>query len=218
VFDYNDVAAVSGEGLANKPFRTMDDPESLKTIHDFWMQEGKTDVKVYAAKFEQIGIVKYDYRSGTALFTDDKEAPEVIKPSYQENPYATPSTPHIDEPSTEIDLRKSIESSVDLEAVLLKVMKDILKDGLGVAQEPTVPTEVPTAPAAQPVYERQTKENVINTFKKVETPEAIQNRLLGENDNRVEYLGQSSEYATYLFKDKRYVVFNENEKTAYRQP
>ncbi|MDG1949357.1 MAG: hypothetical protein P8J32_00865, partial [bacterium] len=167
VFDYNDVAAVSGEGLANKPFRTMDDPEVKKTIHDYWMQEGKSEVKVYAAKFEQIGTVRFDYQNGTAFFTDDKEAPVTPEPSYQENPYSSPSQPQIDEPATETDLRKSIESSVDLEATLLKVMKDILKDGLNAEPVVTTPTEpVPAVPPASPVYERQSREEILDTLKK----------------------------------------------------
>jgi hypothetical protein len=224
VFDYNDVAAVSGEGLANKPFRTMNDPEVKKTIHDFWMQEGKTDVKVYAAKFEQIGTVKYDYQNGTAFFSEEMNAPASPTPSYQENPYANPSQPQIDEPATETDLRKSIESSIDLEATLLKVVKDILKDGLNSAPEATVPTEPvhvvpePIAMPAQSVHERQSREEVLSTFDKVEVPKAIQNRLLGEDDNRADYLSQSAEYAAYLYEGKKYVVFNSDEKSAYRQP
>ena len=223
VFDYNDVAAVSGEGLANKPFRTMDDPEVKKTIHDFWMQEGKTEVKVYAAKFEQIGTVRFDYKNGTAFFTDDKEAPVTPEPSYQENPYASPSQPQVEEPATETDLRKSIESSVDLEATLLKVVKDILKNGLQnepSSVEPPMGGPDVSYPVriTNPVQERQSREEILDTFEEVEVPEAIKNRLLGEGDSRVEYISQSPDYAAYLMNGKKYVVFNEDESKAYKQP
>lgn len=218
VFDYNDVAAVSGEGLANKPFRTKDDPESMKTVHDFWMKEGKTEVKVYAAKFEEIGTVRFDYQNGTAFFEDSHNAPDIPAKSYQENPYASPSQPQIEEPATETDLRKSIESSVDLEATLLKVMKDILKDGLNDMPETTTPTEpISAVPAPLPVYERQTKEEIINTFKEVDVPDAIHSKLLGETESQVIYVSQSPEYATYLFEGKKYIVFNGDKKTAYCQ-
>ena len=215
VFDYNEVAAVSGENLANKPFRKKDDPESKQTIHDFWMQEGKTKVKVYAAKFEEIGEVEFDYQNGTAHFTDLKNPPvsDTVN-TYQENPYAAQSLPQVDEPQTETDLRKTLESQVDVEAVLMKVMKDILKDGLqnlDTSVEPTIPTP---APIANPVQERLSLDDV-KQLAAVEVPEAINQRLLGESAAGVEYVSQSNEYAAYLMEGKMYYVINGDETKAY---
>lgn len=211
VFNYNDAASVGGENLANKAFRTMDDPERKKSAHDYWMEEGKTSIKVYAAKFEEIGTINYDYKNSTAYFEDKKSEIETPNRVEKENPYAAPSTPEIETPSTETDLRKSIDSSVDLEASVIKVIKDLLKDKLNSEPE----SAAKTTPSA--VYERQTKDEVLNTFKKVEVPEAIKTRLLGESHSDVEYLSQSSEYAAYLYEGKKYVVFNDDETKAYLQ-
>lgn len=217
VFDYNDVNSVSGENLANKPFRTKDNPDEMKTIHDFWMKDGKVEVKVYAAKFEEIGTIKFNYQNGTAFFEDKSQAPAPIEQTtYQDNPYATPSSPVIEKPTTETDLRKSIESSVDLQAALMNVMKDILRDGLSSMPRVTEPTDTPApVPPAQPVYERQKIENIKPTLVPVQVPESIKQRLLGENDGKAEYLSQSNQYATYLYEGKKYIVFNDDESVAY---
>lgn len=215
VFDYNEVASVSGENLAKKPFRKKDDPETKQTIHDFWMQEGKTRVKVYAAKFEEIGEVEFNYTNGTAHFVDIKN-PSVSNNvnAYQENPYAANSLPQISEPATETDLRKSIESQVDLENVLIKVVKDILKDGLKdqpTATEPKIPNP---APIVNPVQERLNIDD-IKKMPSVPVPQPISQRLLGENNTNVEYISQSNEYAAYLSEGKMYYIVNGEEDKAY---
>lgn len=215
VFDYNEVAAVSGESLAKKPFRKKDDPETKQTIHDFWMQEGKTRVKVYAAKFEEIGEVEFNYTNGTAHFIDIKN-PGINKVvnAYQDNPYAANSLPQISEPATETDLRKSIESQVNLEDVLMKVMKDILKDGLKDQQTATEPKTSMIEPMVNPVQERLSVED-IKKLPSVKVPASIQQRLLGENVSNVEYISQSNQYAAYLTEGKVYYIINGDETQAY---
>jgi len=222
VFDYNEVAAVSGENLANKPFRKKDDPENKQSIHDFWMQEGKTKVKVYAAKFEEIGEIEFNYTNGTAYFVDLKN-PGVNNTinTYQENPYASNSVPQVDTINTETELRKTIESQVNLEDVLIKVMKDILKDGLKNEPIATEPTKMPSNnfltiedEPTTTVQERLSLEDVkkLNT---VEVPKSIQQRLLGENVKGAEYISQSNEYAAYKVDGKMYYVINGDESKAY---
>lgn len=211
VFDYNEAAAVSGENLANKPFRLKDDPEKKQTIHDFWMNEGKTKVKVYAAKFEEIGTIDFNYQNGTAHFYDVKQPTTADNTTYHENPYASDAKPEIVNPNTEPDLRKSIESSVDLQDALEKVMKDILRDGLKDSPE----TTEPTIPTPAPVQERLTVDDIKNDLKKTEIPKKLEMRLLGEMVQDVNYLSQNQEYASYELDDKIYYVLNEDHTKAY---
>lgn len=129
VWDYNELAT-SGEALAYRPIRTMDNPDYKTTMHELWMKSGNTKAEVYVAKFEKIGDLLFDYIQGTSRFVENRDLSVEPTPSADvfNNPYAEESKPAIDNPQTETDLRKTIENSVDLETVIYKVVKDIIKD------------------------------------------------------------------------------------------
>ena len=50
--------------------RLMDDPDVKKSMHDLWIQEGKTKAKVFVAKFEEMGEIDFNYADGTSKFTE----------------------------------------------------------------------------------------------------------------------------------------------------
>jgi len=129
VFRYNDVGE-SGENLSNKPMRLMDDPDVKKSMHDLWIQEGKTKAKVFVAKFEEMGEIDFNYADGTSKFTEKSALPDHAGgPEYQENPYAAASLPQVDA-ATQENLETYMKSSVDLEKTIHDIVMKIIKDSL----------------------------------------------------------------------------------------
>lgn len=215
VWDYNELS-VGGENLTNKPFGTLENPELKKTMMDAWKEEGKTTAKVYVAKFEEIGEVHFDYVSGQSSFMEKGKNQNVDTSvnTYQDNPYATQATPQVDHIATETDLAKTIESSVDLEKALEKVLKDIIMKGLAntterpedanISAEP--PTNVSTSPV--PVNEDDmivTISEVMNPygeFKRDTTPEDLK-MALSENKNPEGYSVKEMEGVTEYCKESK---------------
>jgi len=129
VFDYNEVSE-SGENLSFKPLRLMDDPDVKKSMHDLWMEQGKTKADVYVAKFEKIGQVEFNYTDGTSKFIEKASMPDHQGgQEYKDNPYKEPSMPQIEEPAKE-GLETYVKSSIDLENVVHDIVMNILKDSL----------------------------------------------------------------------------------------
>ena len=129
VFRYNDVVNNS-ENLSNKPMRLMDEPDVMKSMHDLWMEHGKTKAKVYVAKFEEMGEIEFDYANGTSKFTEKASIPDhQSTPVYNENPYSEESLPQIED-GPKGDLETYIKSSVDLEKVVHDIVMGIVKDSL----------------------------------------------------------------------------------------
>lgn len=129
VFRYNDVVNNS-ENLSNKPMRLMDEPDVMKSMRDMWIEHGKTRAKVYVAKFEEIGEIKFDYSNGTSKFTEKASMPDhQSSPVYNENPYLEESLPQI-EGDSKSNLETYIKSSVDLEKVVHDIVMGIVKDSL----------------------------------------------------------------------------------------
>jgi len=198
VWDYNEIS-VGGENLSNKPFKTIDDPEVHKTMVDAWKEEGKTVSKIFVAKFEEIGEVHFDYVSGQSHFIEKGKIENINTSSntYNENPYATQATPQIDKIDTEIDLAKSIESSVDLEKALEKVLKDIIQKGLNSTIEapidPVVSTEIVPVDNVEPVVASESfvsiseMMNPNSGFEKKNTPNDLK-EALKKGNSPINYL------------------------------
>jgi len=128
VFDMNEVA-LGGEQLSNKPFRLFSDPDTKKSIHDAWKEEGKKTGEIYIAKFEKIGNVEFDYKNGTSHFTEKRfENPEDLTtaPSFQDNPYASESTPQEISPEDK-SVEAAVTNAVDVEGQVKSYIEDILK-------------------------------------------------------------------------------------------
>ena len=129
VFDYGDVTE-NGENLSFKPLRLMDEPDVKKSMHDLWMEQGKTKADVYVAKFEKIGQIEFNYANGTSKFIEKASQPDYEGgQTYKENPYTPDSTPQVDEP-TKNELETYVKSSVDLEQTVHDIVMNILRDSL----------------------------------------------------------------------------------------
>lgn len=129
VFRYNDIGE-SGENLSYKPLRLMDDPDVKKSMHELWVEHGKTKADVYVAKFEKIGEINFNYADGTSKFVEKSSLPDFDGgTTYKENPYAADSMPQIDG-ATKSELETYIKNSVDLEKVVHDIVMGIVKDSL----------------------------------------------------------------------------------------
>jgi hypothetical protein len=156
VFRYNDIGE-SGENLTNKPMRLMDDPDVKKSMHDIWIQEGRTKAKIYVAKFEEIGEIDFNYTDGVSRFTEKSSLPDHAGGTeYKDNPYAAASTPQIDA-TTQGELETYIKSSVDLEKVVHDIVMGIVKDSLLTNTEQSS-SEDPNA-IQEDIYDLGTREN-----------------------------------------------------------
>ena len=130
IFNTNEVSE-GGENLSNKPFRTMENPDLKKSMHDFWLENGKQRANVYIAKFEKIGEIDFNYNDGTSQFTEKRVDIDNNQVSnYQENPYKEKSTPETikDKHLDAAGLETYIKSSIDLEKVVHDMVSNILKD------------------------------------------------------------------------------------------
>jgi len=119
VYDFNELS-VGGENLSAKPFKTLDNPEISKSMQQMWSENGVTKAEVYQTKFEKIGEVVYDYKSGASQFIEKGANPDfVAQQQYKENPYAA-------EPQKEIETY--IKNNVDLEKMVNDVVTNIVKN------------------------------------------------------------------------------------------
>ena len=179
IFDMNEVS-LGGEQLSNKPFRLYADPDVKKSIHDTWTEEGKKTGEVYIAKFEKIGKIEFDYKNGTTHFTEKRfQNPEEMNssPVYQDNPYATESTPQeVDNKPVEM----AVNNAVDVEGQVKSYIEDILKQHFaqGMKVDPSID--------AEPVYAVQ---------------DEVQNQMVGQ-----ESIHESSlKYKEIVMNDKEYL-------------
>lgn len=165
IWDYNDIS-VGGENLSNKPFGKLDNPEEKASMMDVWKNEGKSRAKVYVAKFEELGEISFDYVSGQSTFIEKgtQEPVDASVNTFNPNPYAGTAQGQVDNISTETDLTKTLESQVDVQATLEKVLKDLVMKGLDRsmgAEEEAIsmnpPVNVTTAP--MPVNEAEADNN-----------------------------------------------------------
>ena len=155
VFDMNELSH-GGESLTNAPLRTFENPDVKKSMNDFWVGEGKKKAEVYMAKFEKIGEIEFNYVNGTSQFIEKRFEPDFeAQAKYKENPYGTPSVPQATDNS---NIMAQISTAVDLEAVVTKIVKDLIQKGMAsnIATPNSIPNpnNLPTTSAGVPIHPR----------------------------------------------------------------
>lgn len=119
VYDFNELS-VGGENLSSKPFKTMDNPDVQKSMQQMWSENGITKAEVYQTKFEKIGEVVFDYKSGMSQFIEKSAEPDLnIQQQYKQNPYAG-------QPEKEIE--NYVRNTVDIESKINDVITNIVKN------------------------------------------------------------------------------------------
>ncbi len=213
VYDFNELS-VGGENLSNKPFKTLDNPEITKSMHQMWSEKGVTKAEVYQTKFEKIGDVVFDYKSGSSQFIERGAEPDFeAQQSYKENPYAS-------DPTKEIE--SYIKNNVDIESKVNDVITNIVKgyfltnseravnDQVQQASQTNVspgnaPQPVPMQPQkAQYVNESKiTINKLVHEFEKVDTPQPLLETINGKS-KEAKLIYEDNEVKKWSLNGKEY--------------
>lgn len=219
VFQHNELGA-NGENLSNKPMRLMDDPDVMKSMNDLWVQEGKTRAKIYAAKFEEIGEIEFDYATGVSKFTDKVTAAEYDNGSnFKDNPYAETAMPQIDDMAKK-ELETYIKSSVDLEKVVHDIVMSIVKDSLLTNSEKSINTseyvnepaklsntEIPAVNYVQESLEfKLTMKDIVecDEYQKIVIPEKLNESIL--SGDKTMLVCENNELQKWSFNNLDYYI------------
>ncbi len=217
IYDFNELS-VGGENLSNKPFKTMEDPNISKSMQQMWSEKGITKAEVYQTKFEKIGDIIFDYKSGMSQFIERGAEPDInVMQQYKENPYA-------DDPTKEVETY--IKQNVDIDQKINDVITNIVKNyfltnsekavndpninynavstthnpiGSGIQTSAIVPQELP-------MFENTlTMKNVARDFQKVETPKELVETITGKS-NAAKLVYEGKEVKKWILGDKEYYL------------
>ena len=216
VFSQNELSD-GGENLANKPLRLADDPDVKKSLHQLWIDEGKQSADVYIAKFEKVGTLDFDYKNGTANFSEMRfEEPEKA-PEYRENSYAEKSTPEIQDGSAkDREIESYIKSAVDVEGQVKDYITDILKKHFSTSLSGWKEVESPNYDMSQEdvvnddmmVSESDlTMKDVVltDTYQKINTPDELKESING-GDGEAILVSKNKEVQTWVLEGKEYYL------------
>lgn len=218
IFDMNEVS-LGGEQLSNKPFRLYADPDTKKSLHDCWKEEGKKTGEVYIAKFEKIGNVEFDYRNGTSHFTEKRfeEPVDTSASVHHDNPYASEATPQEME---EKPVEMAVQNAVDVEEQVKSYIEDILRKHFSNPTE-EVPSNAQIMPAPTEYMEEpedsmvpmvaesdlKYKEIVMNEkeYVKVDTPDQLKESIKN-GDGAAKLLSKSDSVQTWVLEGVEYYL------------
>ena len=214
VYDFNELS-VGGENLSNKPFKTIEDPEVSKSMQQMWSENGITRAEVYQTKFEKIGEVVFDYRSGASQFIQKGAEPDFdAQQQYKENPYAA-------EPNKEIE--NYVKNNVDIDQKINDVITNIVKNYFLTNSERAVNHEQPAGidtstlknmtpvPAEDMGINRAIQENkvtvrdLVDNFQKVDTPEDLMETIQGKKKT-ARLIYEDKEVKKWLLNGKEYYL------------
>lgn len=218
VFDMNELSE-GGENMANKPFRTISNPDERKSMHDFWIKEGKTKADVYICKFERIGEIDFNYSNGTAQFVDNKFTDVkdlgVSNNGFVTNPYKSTENLELDSDNgNEINnLENYIKTAVDVEKVVTDTVTKLFNDFIqGKASAVTTPVGAPASqgiPAGAPISESKELNvkmsllaNDEDNYKKVDLPKEL-NECINKNDKKF-LKNENEDVYEWNYDDKTY--------------
>jgi hypothetical protein len=218
IYDFNELS-VGGENLSNKPFKTMEDPSISKSMQQMWSEKGITKSEVYQTKFEKIGDIVFDYKSGMSQFIERGAEPDInIMQQYKENPYAA-------DPTKEVE--SYIKQNVDIDQKVNDVIQNIVKNyfltnseravndvssmdynnfptthnpiGSGIQTSAVVPQELP-------MFENTlTMKNIAKEYQKIETPKELIETIAGKS-KAAKLIYEGKEVKKWMLGDKEYYL------------
>jgi hypothetical protein len=201
VYDLNELS-VGGENLSNKLLKTLKDPEKRKSMQQMWSENGTTKATVYQTKFEKIGEIIFDYKSGTSQFIEKSAEPDFnIQQQYKENPYAS-------EPKKEIETY--IKNNVNLDEKINDVVTNIVKNYFLTNSERAQTTNndyiepnnvANTYPNIQ--ENKITITKLINDFNKVDTPKELLETIRGTKKS-AKLIYEDNEIKKWVLNGKEY--------------
>jgi hypothetical protein len=226
VYDFNELS-VGGENLSNKPFKTMDNPNICKSMQQMWSENGITKAEVYQTKFEKIGEISFDYKSGASQFIQKGADPDFnIQQQYKENPYAA-------DPGKEVETY--VKNNINLDQKVTDVITDIVKNyfltnseravnepvkvgngdetrGLGAIKpnaeyiNPNDPFPIRTDDIYKSIQEEKlTIKDLVDKFQKIETPQDLKETLEGKKKT-AKLVYEDKEIKKFVLNDKEYYL------------
>jgi len=210
VFDFNELS-VGGENLSNKPFKTMENPDVCKSMQQMWSENGITKAEVYQTKFEKIGEVVFDYKSGSSQFIEMGAQPDFdIQQQYKQNPY-------VSQPDKEIE--NYIKGNVDLDQKINDVVTNIVKNYFLTNSERAVETQPAPHPHRVPdvtfdgnitqVNEgKVTLRDLVSNdsgFKKIDTPQELLETITGKAKT-AQLVYEDKEVKKWVLDNKEYYL------------
>lgn len=207
IFDYNELS-VGGENLSIKPFKTLQNPDEKKSMNQLWIEKGLTKAEVYQAKFEKIGEIQYDYKSGLSSFIANKTAPAF------ENEKTYAGNPYMEQPNIQLvnkEVENYIKTSVDIKQVIADIVTDIVKDHFVTNSEMAINNTLPTG-SANITKSEQKNENVVmlkdliatdSEFIKIDTPIEINEAIDGKS-KKAKLVFEDTEIKKWLLGEKEY--------------
>lgn len=215
IYDFNELS-VGGENLSNKPFKTLSDPNISKSMQQMWSENGVTRAEVYQTKFEKIGEVVFDYKSGQSQFIEKRFDPDFqAQQQYKENPY-------MGEPTKEIE--NYVKNYVDIDQKVSDVITNIVKNYFLTNSERAINdtsySELNNVPQEEMPYptdkaqigvnraiqeEKITISDLIHKFNKVDTPNELIETIQGKKSN-AKLVYEDKEIKKWLLGGKEYFL------------
>lgn len=69
IYDQNELN-MGGEGLSQAEFRTVGQPDSKKSMHKLWLEDGKVRAEIFRVEMKKIGEMEFDPMNGTSKFVE----------------------------------------------------------------------------------------------------------------------------------------------------
>lgn len=215
VYDFNELS-VGGENLSNKPFKTMEDPNVNKSMQQMWSEKGITKAEVYQTKFEKIGDIIFDYKSGMSQFIERSAEPDInIQQQYKQNPYAA---------NPEKELEIYLKQNVDIDQKVNDVIANIVKDYFLTNSERAVNTADSNQFQAQGPYTNVndgtnshaegintfregevSMKDLVRNFQKVDTPSELLETIRGKSKS-AKLVHEGKEVKKWVLGDKEYYL------------
>ena len=202
VYDFNELS-VGGENLSNCPFKTLENPDVSKSMQQMWSENGITKAEVYQTKFEKIGEIIFDYKSGSSQFMEINAEPDFdIQQQYKQNPYAA-------DPEKEIE--NYLKNDVDLDKKVNDVITNIVKSYFLTNTERAAIPPQPQQPAAQqnayPVSEGSisTTKDMVEKLKKIDSPKELIETIQGKSKAAV-LISDNKDIKVYKINEIKYFL------------
>lgn len=199
VFDMNELSE-GGVNLSNKQFRTFDNPDVKKSIHQCWIEEGKRSAKVYVAKFEEIGDISFDPLAGTSKF-EEKRINDISVPGEKVNPYAGEGGPQIMSPGFGAE-----PNNIDIQGYMKQYIEDALRAQLNGGfqmQEPVVQNPQPEAPMQESPAKKGENLIIADNAQEaipregVKTPVVEESQVVDSKDNELKMVELAMDDVSY---------------------
>lgn len=69
IYDRNELS-MGAESLSNMKYSVVGSPDTKKSMHELWIEEGKIKAEIFKVELQQIGVMEFDPTVGTCRFVE----------------------------------------------------------------------------------------------------------------------------------------------------